>query len=120
MDSKAQNSLFWVIFKRSLLIAKLAHGTFSARQSELREFRNQNTVRNSGGRKEQMVSCTATIRGSLFTPIFIPFRSHSSKKEPGLCGLGSMPTLDYRDEDGGILSYPHHQETWQKEQMFTT
>lgn len=76
MASKAQNSLFLVIFKRSLLIAKLAYG-IQARQSELREFGNQHTVGNSGGRKEQMVSVALPPSEEICSP---PSLFHSDLK----------------------------------------
>lgn len=76
MASKAQNSLFLVIFKRSLLIPKLAYG-IQARQLELREFRNQNTVGNLGGRKEQMVSVALPPSEEICSP---PSLFHSDLK----------------------------------------
>lgn len=60
-------------------IPKLAHG-IQARQSELREFRNQDTVRNLGSGKEEAGACGAAIRGNLFTPISIQLRSQIPEK----------------------------------------
>ena len=65
-----------VIFKGSLLIPKLAYG-IQVRQSEFREFRNQNTVGNLGGRKEQMVSVAFPPSEEICSP---PSLFHSDLK----------------------------------------